>query len=422
VSASPAAKGKTSPLATAREQLRQAAERLGLDPSLHEILKYPKRILQVAVPVRMDTGEIKVFDGYRVQHNVDRGPAKGGVRYHPAVDLDEVTALAMWMTWKCAVGRIPFGGAKGGVVCDPASLSDGELERLTRRYTSELQVILGPEKDIPAPDVNTDARIMGWMMDTYSMNVGHSVPGVVTGKPLEIGGSAGRVDATGRGVAYVTEDICRLLGRPLRDLRVAVQGFGNVGSHAARLLAEMGTKVVGVSDSLGAVWNDKGLDVARLLEHGGKTKSVSGFTGGDAIPGADLLTGDCDVLIPAALEGQITAENAPRVKASIVVEAANGPTTPEADDILRRRGVTVVPDILANAGGVTVSYFEWVQDIQAFFWDEDEIRKRLRHIMSQAFQEVWTLSKERDTDLRSAAMMLGVSRVAAAAKIRGIYP
>ncbi|MGQ0644576.1 MAG: Glu/Leu/Phe/Val family dehydrogenase, partial [Elusimicrobiota bacterium] len=264
--------------------------------------------------------------------------------------------------------------------------------------------------------------ILGWMMDTYSRTVGHSVPGVVPGKPLEIGGSAGRVDATGRGVAYVTEDICRLLGRPLKDLRVAVQGFGNVGSHAARLLADMGPKVVGVSDSLGGVWNDKGLDVARLLEHGGKTKSVSGFTGGDAIPGADLLTGDCDVLIPAALEGQITEENAPRLKASIVVDAAKGPTTPEADDILRRRGVTVVPDILANAGGVTVSYFEWVQDIQAFFWDEDEIRKRLRHIMSQAFQEVWTLSKERDTDLRSAAMMLGVSRVAAAAKIRGIYP
>jgi len=413
---------RVGPLDIAQEQLRQAAERLKLPTAQYERLKYPKRILQVAVPVRLDAGGIQVFDGYRVQHNVDRGPAKGGIRFHPKVDIEEVTALAMWMTWKCAVVKIPYGGAKGGVVCDPANLSAVELERLTRRYTSEIQVIIGPEKDIPAPDVNTNAKIMGWMMDTYSMNAGHSVPGVVTGKPLEIGGSVGRVDATGAGVAYITEEICRVLERPLKGARVAVQGFGNVGSHTVRFLAQMGAKIVGVSDAFGGVWNDKGLDANALFEHVAKTGRVPGFPGADACSNDALLTGACDILVPAALEGQITAANADKVRAQIIVEAANGPTTPEADAILNRRGVTVVPDILANAGGVTVSYFEWVQDIQAFFWNEDEVRERLRRILTSAFAEVWDMAKKTKTDMRTAALMLGVSRVAEAGRIRGIYP
>lgn len=411
-----------NPLALAQEQLRLAAERLSLDPGLYETLKVPKRVLEVAVPVRRDDGSLTVFQGYRVQHNIDRGPAKGGVRFHLQVDLDEVTALAMWMTWKCAVARLPFGGAKGGVVCDPRNLSEGELERLTRRYTSELQMILGPEKDIPAPDMNTNAKVMGWVMDTYSMNVGHSVPGVVTGKPLEIGGSVGRVDATGRGVVIVAEETCRALNRPLKGLRAAVQGFGNVGLHTARLLQERGALLVGVADASGGVWSDKGLDVNRLTQHASGSGGVAGFPEGEPCGNADLLAGRCDLLVPAALEGQITRDNAEKIQAQIVVEAANGPTTLEADQILKRRGVTVVPDILANAGGVTVSYFEWVQDIQAYFWDEAEVHRRLAQIMSRAFQEVWSMAKEHGTDLRTAALMLGVSRVAAAAKIRGMYP
>ncbi len=411
-----------NPLEMAREQLRLAAERLSLDPGLHEKLKYPQRILQVAVPVRLDSGRLQVFDGYRVQHNMSRGPAKGGVRYHPQVDLDEVTALAMWMTWKCAVVRIPFGGAKGGVVCDPKKLSDNEMEHLTRRYISELQIIIGPEKDIPAPDMNTNAKVMGWMMDTFSMNSGYSVPGVVTGKPLEIGGSVGRVDATGRGVAYATEEICRALKRPLKNARVAVQGFGNVGFHSVRLLDELGARIVGVSDVGGGVWNSGGINVKMLSEYVCRSGSIAGFPEGAPVSNEALLTGDCDILVPAALEGQITKDNADRIRASIVVEAANGPTTPEADEILRRRKVTVVPDILANAGGVTVSYFEWVQDIQAYFWDEEEIRRQLRQVMRRAFQEVWDMAQKEKTDLRTAALILGVSRVAAASRIRGLYP
>jgi len=326
------------------------------------------------------------------------------------------------MTWKCAVVRLPYGGAKGGVICDPSKLSQGELERITRRYTSELKLIIGPEKDIPAPDVNTNASIMGWMMDTHSMNMGYSVPGVVTGKPLEVGGSRGRVDATGQGVAYVTEQVCLKLGKPLQGARVAVQGFGNVGSHAARCIHQMGGKVVAVSDVHGGIRNEDGLDIPRLIEQVSKTRSIIGFPGSRECNNEELLTGDCDILVPAALESQITAQNAAAIKASIIVEGANGPTTPEADVILEKRKVVLAPDILANAGGVTVSYFEWVQDIQSYFWEEDEIRSRLKTIMVNAFDEVWSMSQKHKVSLRSAAMMLGVARVAEAAKIRGLYP
>jgi glutamate dehydrogenase (NAD(P)+) len=369
----------------------------------------------------MDDGSVKVFQGYRVQHNVDRGPAKGGIRYHPDVSLDDVTALAFWMTMKCAVVNLPYGGAKGGVVCDPKTLSEGELERLTRRYASEISILLGPDRDIPAPDMNTNEKIMGWIMDTYSSQVGHSVPGVVTGKPVEIGGTEGRREATGRGVAFIIEELARVKGLSLQKMRVAIQGFGNVGSNAARILSEAGVRVVAVSDALGGVYNAKGLNV-EALRHYSEREPLSTFPQGDAITNTELLEADCDILIPAALENQITENIARRVRAQIVVEGANGPTTHEADRVLIDRGVIVVPDILANAGGVTVSYFEWVQDLQAFFWDEKEVRDRLRTILGRAFQDVWRTAEEARVDLRLAASLVGLKRLAQAVRQRGLFP
>lgn len=402
-------------------QLHRGAEKLNLDPAVVERLRHPKRILQVSVPVRMDDGAVKVFQGYRVHHNVDRGPAKGGIRYHPDVSLDDVTALAFWMTMKCAVVNLPYGGAKGGVVCDPKTLSEGELERLTRRYASEISILIGPERDIPAPDMNTNEKIMGWIMDTYSAQVGHSVPGVVTGKPVEIGGTEGRREATGRGVAFMIEELARLKGLDLKKSRVAIQGFGNVGSNAARILSELGVPIVAVSDALGGVHNAKGLDI-EALRHYAEREPLSTFPKGEPMTNAELLECDCDILIPAALENQINENVARRLRARVVVEGANGPTTNEADAVLRDRGVLVVPDILANAGGVTVSYFEWVQDLQAYFWDEREVRDRLRSILGRAFQEVWRTAEEAQVDLRLAASLVALKRLAQAVRQRGMFP
>jgi glutamate dehydrogenase (NAD(P)+) len=406
----------------AQAQFDAAADALGLDDGLRHVLRVPQRELTVNFPVRLDDGRVAVFQGYRVHHNVSRGPAKGGIRYHPITDLDEVRALAMWMTWKCAVVGIPFGGAKGGVVCDPKALSVGELERLTRRYTTEIALLLGPERDIPAPDVNTNPQVMAWIMDTYSMHAGYSVPAVVTGKPLAIGGSEGRSEATGRGCVYTIERAAEHLGLELNGATVAVQGFGNAGSVAARLLDERGCRVVAVSDSRGGVYAAQGLDLARALEHKECTGSVVGLDGTDAITNAELLALPCDVLVPAALENQLTGRNAPGVRARIVAEAANGPTTPEADRILRDAGVFVIPDILCNAGGVTVSYFEWVQDLQSFFWRADEVNRRLQDVMGAAFDAVLHAADERRLDLRTAAQVLAIARVAEATSVRGLYP
>jgi len=395
---------------------------MDLDPGVHEVLRHPKRILTVAVPTRMDDGSVKVFTGYRVHHNTTRGPSKGGIRYHPDVDMDEVKALAMWMTWKCAIVGIPYGGAKGGVAVDPKGLSEGELARMTRRYASEILPLIGPERDIPAPDVGTDERIMAWIMDTYSMNMGYSVPGVVTGKPLSIGGSLGRGTATARGVMYVTNATLKNRGAAVEETRVAIQGYGKVGSPMVSLLTDLGCTVVAVSDVHGGVYNPKGLSPPGLAGYHRETGTVWGYEGGDAITNEELLAVDCDVLIPAALEGQLTEANAGRVKAPVIVEAANGPTTPRADEIFHDRGILVVPDILANSGGVTVSYFEWVQDIQAFFWTEDEVNARLRRIMEKAYVDVLEISKERKVPMRLAATILGVSRVADAHVTRGLFP
>ncbi len=411
-----------NPYQMALQQLNLAADYLNLDDGLRRILGAMKRELAVQFPVRMDDGSVRVFTGYRVQHNLARGPAKGGIRYHPEVSLDEVRALAMWMTWKCAVVRVPFGGAKGGVTVDPKGLSPGELERLTRRYTTEISVLIGPKRDIPAPDVNTNPQVMAWMMDTYSMHVGYSVPAVVTGKPLSIGGSEGRLEATGRGVVIVAREAARYKGLDLEGATVAVQGFGNVGGTAARIFHEKGARVVAVSDVNGGVYNARGLDIPALSRHVAEAGTVVGFPGTDFVSNQELLELAVDLLVPAALENVITAENAPRIRARIVVEGANGPTTPEADSVLRDRGILVVPDILANAGGVTVSYFEWVQDLQSFFWGEAEVNKKLEHIMLNAFQEVLKVHRERKVDLRMAAYILAVSRVAHATKVRGIYP
>ena len=415
-------KGRINPFRMALEQLDLAAARLKLDPNLTVILRNCQRTLIVSVPVRMDDGSLRVFTGYRVQHSTERGPAKGGIRYHPQVDLDEVKALAMWMTWKCAVVGIPFGGAKGGVICDPSKMSQGELERMTRRYTSEISLLIGPEKDIPAPDVNTNPKIMGWILDTYSMNKGHSVPGVVTGKPIEVGGSRGRVEATGRGVVYITLAMAKHLGMDLSKARIAIQGFGNVGANAAKLFAAEGCPIVAVSDVKGGIRRAAGLDLPAVFRHLAATGSVVGCPGTEPISNEDLLVSDCDILVPAALEGQITAANASRIKAKVIVEAANGPTTPEADVILRSAGVMLVPDILANAGGVTVSYFEWVQGLQEYFWSEDEVNAKLRAILTKAFEEVVAIMAREKVDMRLAALMRGVSRVAEAARLRGLYP
>jgi glutamate dehydrogenase (NAD(P)+) len=411
-----------NPYEIAVRQFDHAAEKLGLEEGMREILRTPKRQLLVSVPTLMDDGSVKVFEGFRVQHNIARGPAKGGIRYHPKVNLDEIKALASWMTWKCATVNIPYGGAKGGVACDPRKMSRGELERMTRRYASEISIIIGPDRDIPAPDVYTDAQTMSWIMDTYSMTLGHSALGVVTGKPVELGGSAGRQEATARGVVFCIREACQVVKRPLKGASVAVQGYGNAGGIAARLLHDEGAKVVAVSDSRGGVFSSRGLDPLRLTEHKKETGSLVGFKGAERITNEELLETKCDVLVPAALENQITLRNANRVRARIVAEAANGPTTPGADRVLHDKGVFVIPDILCNAGGVTVSYFEWTQNLQGFFWDEAEVDTRLQRFMVKAFKEVHELARNHRLDLRTAAYMLAIGRVARATRVRGLFP
>lgn len=410
------------PLETAQVQLARAVERLGIDPGMHAMLATPRREINVAIPLRRDDGSTALFHGFRVQHNVSRGPGKGGLRYHPSVDVDEVRALAMWMTWKCAIVELPYGGAKGGVAIDPRQYSAAELERVTRRYTSEIMPMIGPERDIMAPDIGTDARTMAWVMDTYSVNQGYTIPGIVTGKPLEVGGSLGRATATSRGVVHSARAAMREVGRDLRGVRVAVQGFGKVGSHASVFFAQAGARVEGVSDQYGGVRREGGLDMARLVDHVRRTGSVVDFDDADPVDNADLLTLDVDVLVPAAVEGVITARNADDVKAEFVVEGANGPTTADADAMLTRRGVTVVPDILANAGGVVVSYFEWVQAQQAYWWTEQEIEQRLEQRMLQAYAAVAEVARREQVTLRDAAMLIGVERVSTAHRTRGLYP
>jgi len=412
-----------NPFVSAKEHVDRVGKLLGLEDCVIELLKSPRRELGVNFPVKMDNGCIRIFSGYRVQHNSARGPCKGGIRYHPNVTLDEVRALAMWMTWKCAVVGLPYGGAKGGVICNPKELSKGELERITRRYTSEISIIIGPQMDIPAPDVYTDAQTMAWIMDTYSMGVGYSVPGVVTGKPIEIGGSKGREEATSRGVMYIAQEAARVKGMDLKGARVAIQGFGNVGWNAARLFhQEGGAKIIAVSDSSGGIYNEKGLDPLSVSEHKKKTGSVQNYQGARNITNEELLELDCDVLVPAALENVITKENAPQIKAKIIVEGANGPTTPEADRMLSDKGIMIMPDILANAGGVTVSYFEWVQDLQFFFWTTDQIKERLKEIMTNAFARVHEVAESKKVDHRTAAYMLALKEVARAFELRGVYP
>jgi glutamate dehydrogenase (NAD(P)+) len=398
-----------------------AAQLLALDPGLYRVLRQPEKQLIVSVPIQRDKGEIEVFTGYRVLHNSSRGPAKGGIRFDKHVTLDEVKALAAWMTWKCAVVNIPFGGAKGGVVCDPTTLSISELERITRRYTAALIDIFGPESDIPAPDVNTNERVMAWIMDTYSMHARHSVTAVVTGKPIEMGGSLGRREATGRGCMIATREALKHLGLPLKGTKVAVQGFGNVGSIAALLLHQEGLKVVAVSDVSGAIHNAKGIDVAEAMKWVGEHRYLAGFPGAEAIRPEELLTLDVGVLLPAAVENAITRKNAPHIKAKVVCEGANGPTTPGADRVLADKGVFVIPDILANAGGVTVSYFEWVQDRQAYFWDEPTVNDRLESILKRSFLDVLSVSQRHNVDMRIAAYMLAIERVAAVHRLRGLY-
>ncbi len=406
----------------ARKQFAIAADRLHLEPGMRDVLGNCQRELTVHFPVKMDDGSLCVFEGYRIQHNTARGPAKGGIRFHPSTTADEVRALAMWMTWKCAVVGIPFGGAKGGVVCDPKHLSRQELEQLTRRYAAEISLMIGPEKDIPAPDVNTNAQTMAWIMDTYSMNKGFSVPAVVTGKPVSIGGSEGRTEATSLGCLYVIQEAVAHLGWQMQGLTVAVQGFGNVGAGLAKLIHRAGAKVVAVSDSSGGIFRGDGLDIPSVLRYKQEKGSLTGFPGSEAISNEELLEQPCDILAPCALESQVTGANAGRVRARMIAEGANGPLTTEADEILFKRGVMVLPDILANAGGVTVSYFEWVQDLQSFFWDETEINARLERIMKRAFDAVLGVAKEHDIDMRTAAQMLAISRVAEATRIRGIFP
>lgn len=407
-------------------QVDLVGKRLRLPTDLVNLLKVPERVLEVSIPVRMDNGRIKVFQGYRVQHSSARGPCKGGVRYHPQVTLDEVKALAGWMTWKCAVADIPFGGGKGGIVCDPTHLSLGELERLTRRYTMMIFPLIGPHYDIPAPDVNTGAREMNWIMDTASVLRGEPTYAAVTGKDVAVGGARGRREATGRGVAIVTQEALERLGHRVQGATVAVQGFGNVGSVAALLLHRAGARVIGVSDVSGAFYCEQGLNIPEMVEYVNRSphRLLAGYAapGVQEISGEELLTLDVDVLIPAALEGQITERNADQVRARVIVEGANGPTTPEADVILEERGITVVPDILANAGGVVVSYFEWVQNLQCFYWDEEETNARLTRVMRRAVQEVWEYARQRKVSLRTAALMIGIERVVQAIRLRGMFP
>ena len=407
---------------TALKQFDTVAEMLNIEDGIRERMRNPKRSFIVSVPVKMDTGKAKVFKGYRVQHDITLGPSKGGIRYHPNVDLEEVSALAMLMTWKCALMHMPYGGAKGGVQCNPEEMSEGELERMTRRYTTEIVQIIGPDKDIPAPDLYTNSQTMAWMMDTYSMQQGNTVPGVVTGKPLLLGGSLGRTEGTGRGVAYMVMEAARVLYKDLRGLRIAIQGLGNVGSVVARDLYDHGCNIVAVSDVSGGAYNPKGILVPYLTHYLKENKHVVGLKEANAITNEELFELDCDVIVPAAIEGQITEKNADKVKAKIIVEGANGPTTPEADKILKDKKVFLVPDILANAGGVTVSYFEWVQDIQYYFWSEEDIQKKLKDVMVGTFNRVLALANKKGVDMRTAALMLGIGRVAEAKKLRGLYP
>ena len=411
-----------NPFEISQMQFDMAADKLKLDPGLREILRNPKRQLVVSIPTKMDDGSIHVFEGYRVQHNITRGPAKGGIRFHPDVTLDEVKALAAWMAWKTAVVNIPYGGGKGGVACDPRKMSMSEKERMTRRYTSEILPIIGPDRDIPAPDVYTDAQTMAWMMDTYSMTVGYSSLGVVTGKPVQIGGSEGRNEATARGCMYVIQEACKVKRFPLKGAKVVIQGFGNAGAIAARLLRGKGAKIIAISDSRGGVINPRGLDVKKAIEQKEKKGRLTGLPGTSKITNAELLELKCDILVPAALENVITSKNAANIKTKIIAEAANGPVTPAADEILARKGVFLMPDILANAGGVTVSYFEWVQDLQNFFWSEVDVNKQLENIMKRAFHEVHDISKKSKVNMRTAAFMLAVGRVAEATRLRGIFP
>jgi glutamate dehydrogenase (NAD(P)+) len=413
---------ESNPWRTAQHQFDEAAEILKLDPGLRKILREVQREFTCHFPVQMDDKTVRNFTGFRIQHNINRGPAKGGLRFHPDVSLDEVKALAMWMTWKCAVVNIPYGGAKGGVIVDPYSLSANELEHLTRRFATEISILVGPDRDIPAPDVGTNAQVMAWFMDTISMHHGYSMTATVTGKPVEVGGSLGRADATGRGVMICTVAALETMGLKPFNQRVVVQGFGNVGSVSARLLEEAGCQVVAVSEDYGGIYNPLGLPVKKLIEYRARQGSLKGFPGAELVPNEDLLKIECDVLVPAALENQISSHNAADIKAKLIVEGANGPTTPEADEILRKRGVILVPDILANAGGVTVSYFEWVQDLQSFFWSEHEINARLESIMTRSFKEVLAIRDEKKVDLRMAAYLLAVNRVAVATADRGIYP
>jgi len=411
-----------NPYRISQIQFDIAAEYLNLDLGLRQILRTPKRVLEVSIPTKMDNGQIKVFTGYRVQHNVARGPAKGGIRYHPGVTVDEVKALAAWMTWKTATVNIPYGGGKGGVICDPKRMSKNELERMTRRYTSEMLPLIGPEQDIPAPDVYTDSQTMAWIMDTYSMTKGYSSLGVVTGKPVSIGGSEGRNEATARGCVVVTEEACKAKKMSLRGASVAIQGFGNAGSLAARLFTEKKARVVAISDSRGGVHNSRGIDPLKAMRYKERSGTVVGMPGTSRISNDDLLCMKCDILVPAALENMITLNNADQIKAKIVAEAANGPTTPHADEVLARKGITLLPDILANAGGVTVSYFEWVQDLQSFFWPVSEVNAKLESVMRRAFVEVHETARRHRTHMRTGAYILAVGRVADATTVRGLFP
>ncbi len=420
---------KFNPWEMACHQLDIVAEKIKLDKSIHAKLRSCKRALIVSIPIRMDDGEVKVFEGYRVQHNLERGPAKGGIRYHPDVTLDEVKALSMWMTWKCAVVGIPYGGAKGGIICDPSKMSLYEIEKLTRRYTSEISIIIGPEKDIPAPDVNTNPQVMAWIMDTYSMNIGYSAPGVVTGKPIDIGGSEGRLTATGRGAMFVIEEALKHLKMSPKNCTVAIQGFGNVGSATAKFLHEIGCKIVGITDISGGIFDKKGINIPQILEYVSKNpkKTIAGYPAGEfdcnvKRANEELLAMDVDILAPCALENQITQENVGKIKAKIIAEGANGPTTPAADKILCEKGVFILPDVLTNAGGVTVSYFEWVQDLQSHFWQPEDIDDELKRIMKKSFKDVLAISQKEKCDMRLAAYILAVSRVAHAVKLRGVFP
>jgi glutamate dehydrogenase (NAD(P)+) len=413
--------GEGNPFEAMMSRFDYAAQRLSLDPGLYKVLRAPEKQIIVSVPVLRDSGEVDVYTGYRVLYNTSRGPAKGGIRFDTAVTLDEVTALAAWMTWKCAVVNIPFGGAKGGVVCDPFQLSNAELERITRRYTSAIIETLGPDSDVPAPDVNTNERVMAWIMDTYSMHKRHTVTAVVTGKPVEMGGSLGRREATGRGCMLVTREALKRLRMPVGGTRVAIQGFGNVGSVAAQLMENLGLMVVAVSDKSGGIYHPKGLKIRDVLQHSRQKRSLGDYKEAERITNEDLLTLDCEVLVPAAMENVITSHNAKDIKARIICEGANGPTTAGADKILEENGVFVIPDILANAGGVTVSYFEWVQDRGGYFWDEDTVNQRLERIMVESFDEVAGMAGRNGINLRIGAYMLAIERVAAVHRLRGMY-